>query len=66
MVALGNDGKKPVRLSLREALSEFLKFRFHTLRRKSKFQLERWSDRYHLVQGLQIALKKIDDVIEVH
>mmetsp|Transcript_12460 Transcript_12460/g.46094 ORF Transcript_12460/g.46094 Transcript_12460/m.46094 type:complete len:888 (-) Transcript_12460:369-3032(-) len=65
MLAIGKDGKKPLRLGLREALQEFIKFRFQTVRRRTQFQLAKLEARNHIVEGLQIALERIDDVIDV-
>lgn len=55
----------PQRFTLREALDCFLDFRFQTIRRKTAFQLEKVEKRAHIVDGLLIALKKVDEVIEL-
>ena len=56
---------KPVQLPLRNVLEEFLKFREITLRRQYGHELEEASQRQHLVEGLLLALNKIDEVIEI-
>lgn len=56
---------KPIQLSLRAVLEEFLKFREQTLRRQYSHELEQASQRLHLVEGLLLALNKIDAVIEI-
>jgi DNA gyrase subunit A len=56
---------KPVQLSLRGILEEFLKFREATLRRQYSHELEQANQRLHLVEGLLLALKQIDAVIEI-
>ncbi|MGL5796356.1 MAG: DNA gyrase/topoisomerase IV subunit A, partial [Waterburya sp.] len=56
---------KPIQLSLRGMLEEFLKFREHTLRRQYSHELEQAEQRLHLVEGLLLALNQIDAVIEI-
>ena len=56
---------KPVQLPLRGILEEFLKFREVTLRRQYSHELEQANQRLHLVEGLLLALNKIDAVIEI-
>ena len=55
----------PQRFTLREALVYFLDFRFETIRRKTAFQLSKVQARAHIVDGLLIALLKVDEVIEL-
>ena len=56
---------KPVQLSLRGVLEEFLKFREDTLTRQYSHELEESSQRLHLVEGLLLALNQVDAVIEI-
>ena len=56
---------KPVQLSLRGVLEEFLKFREDTLRRQYGHELEQAHQRFHIVEGLLLALDRIDAVIEI-
>lgn len=63
MLALVNN--KPIQLSLRGMLEEFLKFREYTLRRQYSHELEQAEQRLHLVEGLLLALNQIDAVIEI-
>jgi DNA gyrase subunit A len=58
------DGQPRV-LGLKQLLSEFLKFRFETVTRRTKFELVRAEERAHILEGLKIALKNIDAVIEL-
>ena len=58
-----DDGKQPQRITLRESLQIFIKYRFGTLRRRANFQLKKLRNRLHIVEGLVIALKRIDDII---
>ena len=56
---------KPVQLPLRGVLEEFLKFREATLRRQYSHELEQAHQRFHIVEGLLLALEQIDAVIEI-
>lgn len=62
MLALMDDGRQPKRITLRTALMEFIAFRFKTVRRRTSFQLGKLQARQHIVQGLLVALEKMDDV----
>jgi DNA gyrase subunit A len=55
----------PRRFTLREALDCFLDFRFETIRRKSAHQLKKVETRMHIVDGLLLALEKVDQVINL-
>lgn len=63
MLALVNN--KPVQLSLRELLTEFLLFREETLRKQYGNELEKAQQRLHLVAGLLIALNNINDLVDI-
>ncbi len=56
---------QPRVLPLRGLLDEFLKFRFETVTRRTKFELARAEERAHILEGLKIALRNIDAVIEL-
>lgn len=58
-------GTVPKRFTLRNALDTFLDFRFDTIRRKTKHQLKKVAARAHIVDGLLIALKRVDEVIDI-
>ena len=58
-------GTVPRRFTLRSALDCFLDFRFETIRRKAAFQLNKVTSRAHIVDGLLIALKSVDEVIQL-
>ncbi|KAL3928532.1 MAG: hypothetical protein SGARI_005006 [Bacillariaceae sp.] len=55
----------PQRFTLREALDYFLDFRFETIRRKTANQLKKVEARQHIVDGLLLALSKVDEVIDM-
>ncbi|MBM3323112.1 DNA gyrase subunit A [candidate division WOR-3 bacterium] len=56
---------QPRVLPLKALLEEFLKFRFETVTRRTRFELARAEERAHILEGLKIALKNIDAVIEL-
>jgi DNA gyrase subunit A len=61
MLALVNN--RPVTLSLKAMLQEFIKHRQHVIRRRTLFLLRRARNRAHLLEGLLVALSSIDEVI---
>jgi DNA gyrase subunit A len=56
---------QPRVLPLKALLEEFLSFRFETVTRRSRFELARAEERAHILEGLKVALKNIDAVIEL-
>ena len=57
--------QKPKVLGLVEMLSEWLEFRRETVRRRLTFRLERIDDRLHLLDGLLVAYRNLDEVIRI-
>ncbi len=58
-----NDGK-PKTMGLKEILSNFISFQEEIVTRRTKYDLEKAEARMHILEGLKIALKNIDAVIE--
>ena len=56
------DGQPRV-ISLKEALQHFIDFRYEVITRRSQFELTEAKARAHILEGLKIALDKIDAVI---
>ena len=56
---------KPVQLSLRQLLEEFLKFREETVTRQYSHELGECRKRLHLLEGLLIALNNLDQLIDI-
>ncbi len=56
---------KPVQLSLRQLLEEFLKFREETVTRQYSNELGECQKRLHLLEGLLIALNNLDQLIDI-
>lgn len=63
MVALVNG--IPRTLNLKDALNHYLKHRFTVVTRRSRYELERAKARAHILEGLQIALDNIDEIIKI-
>jgi len=59
------DGIQPQVLSLPEILKHFLEHRKDIILRRCKYELRKAEDRAHILEGLDIALANIDDVIEI-
>ncbi|MFM8321770.1 MAG: DNA gyrase subunit A [Chloroflexota bacterium] len=56
---------EPRMLSLKQALRVYLEHRLEIVRRRSEFDLEKAQARAHILEGLRIALKFLDEVIEI-
>ncbi len=59
------DGIQPNILSLADVLNNFLIHKKEVLTRRTQFELDKAKDRAHILEGLVIALDKIDAVIAV-
>ncbi|MBI3998200.1 MAG: DNA gyrase subunit A [Armatimonadetes bacterium] len=53
----------PKQLTLKDMLEQYLAHRRDVVVRRTRFDLTRAEDRAHLLEGLKIALKHLDDVI---
>jgi DNA gyrase subunit A len=58
------DGLQPKVLTLKMILEEYVKHRLEVVRRRTQFDLDKAKDRAHILEGLVIALKNIDEVIK--
>ena len=64
LTMVGIDGK-PVQKSLRQILSEWISFRQTTITRRSQHRLAKVLDRIHILEGRQLVLLNIDEVIHI-
>jgi len=64
MTSVGIDGK-PVQKSLRQMLLEWITFRQQTIVRRSEHRLGKVMDRIHILEGRQLVLLNIDEVIAI-
>jgi DNA gyrase subunit A len=58
------DGE-PRMLTLKQALRVYLEHRLNIVKRRSEYDLERAKSRAHILEGLRVALKNLDAVIEL-
>ena len=58
------DGIQPKVLNLKMVLEEFIKHRQEVVRKRTEFDLQKAKDRAHILEGLMLALSKIDAVIK--
>ena len=64
LTMVGLDGK-PVQKSLRQMLQEWIDFRQQTVQRRSQHRLAKVLDRIHILEGRQLVLLNIDEVIAI-
>ncbi|MFT4194336.1 DNA topoisomerase IV subunit A [Ottowia sp.] len=64
LTSVGLDGK-PVQKSLRQMLAEWVEFRQQTITRRSRHRLQKVLDRIHILEGRQLVLLNIDEVIAI-
>jgi topoisomerase-4 subunit A len=64
MTMIGIDGK-PVQKPLRHILTEWISFRQTTITRRSQHRLSKVLDRIHILEGRQLVLLNIDEVIRI-
>ena len=65
MLALVDDQSQPRILNLRQIIDEYLKFQEQIITRRTMFDRKKALERAHLLEGLLIAEKDIDEVIRV-
>ncbi|RZS58031.1 DNA topoisomerase IV subunit A [Sphaerotilus mobilis] len=64
LTMVGADGR-PTQKSLRQSLVEWVGFRQTTVRRRTEHRLGRVRDRIHVLEGRQLVLLNIDEVIRL-
>jgi len=64
LTSIGLDGK-PVQKSLRQMLVEWISFRQATIEKRSRHRLDKVLDRIHILEGRQLVLLNIDEVIAI-
>tara|TARA_B100000579_G_scaffold428598_1_gene439038 strand:- start:2821 stop:5409 length:2589 start_codon:yes stop_codon:yes gene_type:complete len=56
---------KPKILNLKDFITNFLDFRQEVVTKKTKFDLEKASDRAHILIGISVAIENLDKVIKI-
>ena len=64
LTMVGLDGK-PTQKTLRQMLGEWIEFRQTTVQRRSQHRLDKVLDRIHILEGRQLVLLNIDEVIAI-
>ncbi len=64
LTMVGLDGR-PVPKSMRQMLEEWISFRQTTVQRRSQFRLDKVLARIHILEGRQLVLLNIDEVIRI-
>ena len=64
LVMVGLDGR-PTSKNLRDVISEWIRFRFETVTRRTKHRLGQVLDRIHVLEGRMIVLLNVDKVIKI-
>lgn len=64
LTMIGLDGR-PTLKSFRQMLVEWIAFRQTTVERRSRFRLDKVLDRIHILEGRQLVLLNIDEVIAI-
>ncbi|MCB2022154.1 MAG: DNA topoisomerase IV subunit A [Burkholderiaceae bacterium] len=64
LTMIGADGR-PTQKSLRQMLAEWLGFRQQTVERRTRHRLAKVLDRIHILEGRQLVLLNIDEVIRI-
>lgn len=64
LTMIGSDGR-PTQKNLRQMLSEWIAFRAETVQRRSQFRLDKVLARIHILEGRQLVLLNIDEVIRI-
>ncbi|HEY9024035.1 MAG TPA: DNA gyrase subunit A, partial [Burkholderiaceae bacterium] len=64
LTMIGGDGR-PTLKSLRQILVEWIAFRQHTVKLRTEHRLRKVLDRIHILEGRQLVLLNIDEVIRI-
>jgi len=64
LTMIGADGR-PTQKSLRQILAEWVQFRMSTVQRRTQHRLAKVLDRIHVLEGRQLVLLNIDEVIRI-
>ncbi|HOG15851.1 MAG: DNA gyrase subunit A [Syntrophaceae bacterium PtaU1.Bin231] len=65
IIMLAIENGQPRQYNLKDMLESFVRFRREVIVRRTTFELARARERAHILEGLVVALKMIDDVVAV-
>ena len=63
LVCIGTDGR-PRQKGLRDILVEWVAFRTNTVMRRTRFRLDKVTDRIHVLEGRMLVYLNVDEVIQ--
>lgn len=63
LVSIGLDGR-PAQRGLRTVLEQWLEFRKQTLTRRTRYRLDKVTDRIHVLEGRMVVYLNVDEVIQ--
>lgn len=63
IILLMLDQGEPKTLNIKEIISKYVEYQKEIIIRRTKFDLEKAENRFHILEGLKIALDNIDEVI---
>lgn len=64
IINLAISGKQPKLLSLHDMITEFIEFRKEIVTKRCAFELKEAEQRAHILEGLRIALKNIQPIVD--
>jgi len=64
LVMVGRDGR-PCQKTVREVLTEWISYRQDTVTRRTQYKAQKVADRIHILEGREIVLLNIDEVIHI-
>ncbi len=65
VILLALDKRRPKQMNIREMLDCYVEHRREVVTRRTKFLLRKVQDRAHILEGYQIALKHLDDIVKI-
>jgi DNA gyrase subunit A len=65
IIMLAIVGGRPKVMTLLELIESFVDFRREVVRRRTEYELRKAEARYHILEGLKIALDRLDEVIKL-
>ena len=65
IILLMIDEGVPKTLGLKDIISKYIKFQREVIVRRTQFELKKYEERAHILEGLKIAIDNIDEVVKI-
>jgi DNA gyrase subunit A len=65
VILLALDKRRPKQMNIRELMDCYVEHRRDVVTRRTKFLLRKVEDRAHILEGYQIALSNLDDIVKI-